>query len=123
MCVRVRARTHTHTHTHFSFPFAAFIPMRNDAGQGHHRLYRRNGCSLTAEMLVVVEALLAECLVTVLTLTSQGLTDICAHFKVRIVRHMVSSCDLLSKANWDPKVITQVSTVAIQPQKEKGDSS
>ena len=29
---------------------------------------------LTAEMLVVVEALLAECLMTVLTLTSQGLT-------------------------------------------------
>ena len=48
--------------------------MRNDAGQGHHRLYRRSGCSLTAETLVVVEALLAECLVTVLTLTSQGLT-------------------------------------------------
>ena len=45
-------------------------------------------------------------------------TDICAHLKVRIVRHMVSSCDLLTKANWDPKVITQVSTVAIQPQKE-----
>ena len=45
-------------------------------------------------------------------------TNICAHFKVRIVRHMVSSCDLLTKANWDPKVITQVSTVAIQPQKE-----
>ena len=46
-------------------------------------------------------------------------TDTCAHFKeVRIVRHMVSSCDLLTKANWDPKVITQVSTVAIQPQKE-----
>ena len=45
-------------------------------------------------------------------------TDICAHFNVRIVRHMVSSCDLLTKANWDPKGITQVSTVAIQPQKE-----
>ena len=45
-------------------------------------------------------------------------TNICAHFKVRIVRHMVSSCDLLTKANWDPKVITQVSTVAIQPQKK-----
>ena len=29
---------------------------------------------LTAETLVVVEALLAECLMTVLTLTSQGLT-------------------------------------------------
>ena len=45
-------------------------------------------------------------------------TDICAHFKVRIMRHIVSSCDLLTKANWDPKVIMQVSTVAIQPQKE-----
>ena len=45
-------------------------------------------------------------------------TDICAHFKVRIVRHMVGSCDLLTKATWDPKVITKVSTVAIQPQKE-----
>ena len=45
-------------------------------------------------------------------------TDICAHFKVRIVRHMVGSCDLLTKGNSDPKVITQVSTVAIQPQKE-----
>ena len=48
--------------------------MRNDASQGHHRLYRRSGCSLTAETLVVVEALLAECFVAVLTLTSQGLT-------------------------------------------------
>ena len=45
-------------------------------------------------------------------------TDICAHFKVKIVGHMVSSCDLLTKANWDPKVITQVLTVAIEPQKE-----
>ena len=31
---------------------------------------------------------------------------------------MMSSCDLLTKANWDPKVITQISTAAIQPQKE-----
>ena len=45
-------------------------------------------------------------------------TDICAHFKVTVLRHMVSSCDLLTKVNWDPKVITQVLTVAIQPQKE-----
>ena len=44
--------------------------------------------------------------------------DICAHFKVRIVRHMVSSCDLLTKAKWNPKVITEVSTLAIQPQIE-----
>ena len=34
------------------------------------------------------------------------------------MRHMVSSCDLLTKAKWDLKIITQVSTVAIQPQKE-----
>ena len=34
------------------------------------------------------------------------------------MRRMVSSCDLLTQANWDPKFITQVSTVAIQPQKE-----
>ena len=45
-------------------------------------------------------------------------TDICAHFKVSIVIHMVSSCDLLTEANWNPNVITQVSTVVIQPQKE-----
>ena len=30
----------------------------------------------------------------------------------------MSSCDLLTKANWDPKVITLVSAVTIQPQKE-----
>ena len=70
---RTRARTHTYTYSQTSL-HAAFIPIRNDAGQGHHRLYRRSGCSLTAETLVVVEALLTECLVAVLTLTSQGLT-------------------------------------------------
>ena len=48
--------------------------MSNNASQGHHRLYRRSGCSLTAETRVFVEALLAEFLVTVLIFTSQGLT-------------------------------------------------
>ena len=50
-------------------------------------------------------------------------TDTCALFKVRIVRHMMASCDLLTKVNWDPKLITQVLTVSINHGTSKGDPS